>query len=76
MNEIGTIDWVENVLKTFTFGKRRLFAWSSFRSHLLQSVKELFNKGKIEPVVIPEGATGNIQAADALWNKPVKDQLR
>ena len=26
MNKNTTIDWVENVLKTFTFGKRRLFA--------------------------------------------------
>ena len=54
------VDWVENVLKTFTFGKRRLFAWHSFRAHLVQSVKELFNKGK----------------TDLLWNKPKKDQLR
>ena len=26
MNENATIDWVENALKTCTFGKRRLFA--------------------------------------------------
>ena len=26
MNENTTIDWVKNILKTFTFGKRRLFA--------------------------------------------------
>ena len=39
MNENTTIDWVENVLKTFTFGKRRLFAWDSYRAHLVQSVK-------------------------------------
>ena len=76
MNENTTIDWVENFLKTFTFGKRRLFAWDSFRAHLVQSVKEFLNKGKIDPVVIPGGATGHIQAADVLWNKPIKDQLR
>ena len=76
MNEKATIDWVENVLKTFTFGKRRLFAWDSFRAHLVQSVKELLNKGKIDPVVIPGGATGHIQAADISWNKSIKDQLR
>ena len=52
MNENTTIDWVENVLKTFTFGKRRLFAWDSFRAHLVQSLKELLNKRKIDPVVI------------------------
>ena len=39
MNENATTDWVENVLKTFTFGKRRLFAWDSYRAHLVQSVK-------------------------------------
>ena len=52
MNENTTIDWVENVLKNFTFGKRRLFAWDSFRAHLVQSLKELLNKRKIDPVVI------------------------
>ena len=44
MNENTTIDWVENVLKTFTFVKRRLFACGSFRAHLVQSVKELIRK--------------------------------
>ena len=76
MNKSTTIDWVENVLKTFTFGKRRLFAWDSHRAHLVQSVKELLDKGKIDPVVIPGGATGHIQAADVSWNKLIKDQLR
>ena len=36
----------------------------------------MLNKGKIDPVVIPGGATGHIQAADVSWNKPIKDQLR
>ena len=53
INENTTIDWVESVLKTFTFGNRRLFAWDSFRAHLVQNIKELLNKGKINPVVIP-----------------------
>ena len=73
MNENATIDWIENVLKTFTFGKRRLFTWDSFRAHLVQSVKELLNKRKIDSVVIPGGATGHIQAADVSWNRPIKD---
>ena len=76
MNENVTIDWAENVLKTFTFGKRRLFAWDSFRAHLVHSVKELLNKGKINPAAIPGGANGHIQATDVSWNKPIKDQLR
>ena len=33
----------------------------SFRAHLVQSVKELLNKGKIDPIVIPGGATGDIK---------------
>ena len=53
------------------FGKRRLYAWDSFRAHLVQSVKELL-KGKSDPVVIPGGAIGHIQAADVSWNKPIK----
>ena len=76
MNEDTTTDWIEHVLKTFTFGKRRLFAWDSYRAHLVQSVKDLLNKEKIDPVIIPGGATGNIQAQDISWNKPMKDQLR
>ena len=40
MNENTTIDWIENILQTFTFGKRELFVWGSFRAHLVQSVKE------------------------------------
>ena len=76
MNENTTIDWFENVLKIFAFGKRRLFAWESCRAHLVESVTELLQKGKKEPVVISVTATGDIQAADVSWNKPIKDQLR
>ena len=76
MNENTTIDWVDNVLKTFSFAKRRFCAWDSFRAHLVQSVKKLLSKEKIGPVVIPGGATGHIQAADISWNRPIKDQLR
>ena len=65
-----------DALKTFILGKRRLFAWDSFRAHLVQGVKKSLNKGKIDLVVIPGGATGYIQAADVSWNKPVKDPLR
>ena len=36
----------------------------------------MLNKGKIDPIVIPGGATGHIQAKDVSWNKPIKDQLR
>ena len=57
-------------------GKRRLFAWNSFRAHFVLSVKEFLSKGKIDPVVIPVGAIGHIQATDVSWNKTIKDQLR
>ena len=59
-----------------TFGKRRLFACDSFRSYLVRSVKDLANKGKMDTVVIPGGATWHIQATDVSWNKPIKEQLR
>ena len=42
----------------------------------MQSVKELLNKGRIDRVVIPGGATEQIQAADVSWNKSIKHQLR
>ena len=43
------------------------------QSSLVQSVKELLNKRKIDSVVIPGGATGHIQAVDVSWNRPIKD---
>ena len=30
----------------------------------------------MDSIVIPGGATGHSQAADVLWNNPIKDQLR
>ena len=48
----------------------------NFRAHLVQRVKELLNKGKIDPLVIPGGATEHIQTPDVSWSKPIKDQLR
>ena len=51
-NENATIDWVENVLKTFTFGKSRFFAWDRFRARLVQSVNELLSKGKSTPLSV------------------------
>ena len=53
-----------------------MFVSGNYRAHLVQSIKELLNKGKIEPVVIPGGAAGHIEAAGVLWYKPMKDQLR
>ena len=73
LDENTTIDWIKDVLKTFTFCKRRLFSWDSFRAHLDQSNKELPKKGKIDPVIIPGGATLHNQAAEISWNKPIKD---
>ena len=64
---------VENVLKTLAFCKKSLFGWNRFRSHLVQSAKELLSKGKIDATVIPGGATGHIQAADVSWNKHIRD---
>ena len=46
----------------------------SYRAHLAQSVKELFNQGRIDLIIIPGGATGHIQVADRSWNKTIKDQ--
>ena len=54
----------------------KLFAWDSFGAHLVQSVKDLLNRGKIDLVIIPGGGTGHIQVADVSWNEPTKDQLR
>ena len=75
MSENATMDWVENVLKIFSFGKRRLFVQDNFRAHLVQSVKELLNKGKTDPTVIPGGAL-DILKLQLSWNKPIKDQLK
>ena len=49
VSENAIIDWAENVLKSVTFGKSRLFAWDSFRAHLVQSVNKLLNKEQSTP---------------------------
>ena len=68
MNENATMDWVENVLKTFTFGKRKLFAWDNFRAHFVQSEKNCSTKEKPTPL--------SFLVVHWTLNKPIKDQLK
>ena len=76
MNEELTERYCREVLGTFTFGRRRLLAWDTFRCHLTPEVRETLNKGKIDPVIVPGGCTKYIQAPDVSWNKPMKEHLR
>lgn len=76
MDEPLTEQYCREVIGTFTFGSRRLLAWDSFSCHLTPRVKELLNKGKVDPVIVPGGCTKYIQAPDVSWNKPMKEYLR
>ena len=76
MDEPLTEQYCREVIGTFTFGSRRLLAWDSFSCHLTPGVKELLNKGKVDPVIVPGGCTKYIQAPDVSWNKPMKEYLR
>ena len=75
MTEERTEQYIREVLGVFTFGKRRLPAWNSFRCHLTDGVKELLSKGLIDPAIVPRGCTKFIQAPDVSWNKPMKELL-
>ena len=55
MDEPLTEQYCREVIGTFTFGSRRLLAWDSFSCHLTPGVKELLNKGKVDPVIVPGG---------------------
>lgn len=56
MDEQLTGQYCKDVLRVFTFVSRRLLEWDSFRCHLTPSVREILNKGKIDPVVVPGDA--------------------
>ena len=74
MNEELTVSWVKGVLGHFSF-TRRMLAWDSFRCHVLESVEQGLNRGKIDPVIVPGGCTKYIQAPDVSWNKPFKTKV-
>ena len=71
-----TEKFCHEVIGTFSFGNRRLFAWNSFRCHPTPGVNSILNRAKVDGVIIPGGCTKFIQAPDVSWNKPMKEYLR
>ena len=74
MNEELTVSWVKGVLGHFSF-TRRMLACDSFRCHVLDSVEQELNRGKIDPVIVPGGCTKYIQAPDVSCNKQFKTKV-
>ena len=74
MNEELTVSWVKGALGNFSF-TRRMLAWDSFWCHVLDSVKQELNRGKIDPEIVPRGCKKYIQAPDVSWNKPFKTKV-
>ena len=63
MKEQTTVNRIEKILQTFTFGTRQLLAWDSYRAHLAQSVNDLLRKSKVVQAIVPGGATGHEEVA-------------
>lgn len=76
MDENLTKDYLRRVIGNFSF-KHRLLCWNAFRCHIMDSVKDVLHKMKIDTAVVPGGCTKYIQPADVSWNKPfnVKNSL-
>ena len=66
INEALTEQYCREVIRTFSFGTRRLLAWDAFRCHLTPAVNDILNRG----------CTKFIQAPDVSGNKPMKEYLR
>ena len=64
MTEELTEQYIREVLGVFTFGKRGLLAWDSFRCHLTDGVNGLLSKCLIDPAIVPGGCTKFIQVPD------------
>lgn len=52
-----------------------MLAWDSFRCHVLDSVEQELNRGKIDSVIVPGRCSKYIQAPDVSRNKPFKTKV-
>ena len=66
MNEELTLKWIQQVLGTFSFG-RRLLAWDSFECHIMDSVKTGLKNLNVDQATVRGGCTKYIQAPDVSW---------
>ena len=71
MNSELTSKWINNVLGTFSFG-RRLLAWDTYTCHIDDSASDSLKRKNIDVALVPGGCTRYIQAPDVCWNKPFK----
>ena len=63
MNEELTPKWIQQVLGTFSFG-RRFRAWDSFECHIIDSVKTGLKILNVDQATVPGGCTKYIQAPE------------
>ena len=69
MNNSITEDFLNKCVGKFSFNKR-LLVWDSFRCHVSDSTKSVYNVLNIDSAIIPGGCTDLIQAPDVSWNRP------
>ena len=73
MNEELRLQWIDEVVRKFSFSKRVL-AWDSYEAHMTD-VKQRLIAVSIESVIIPQWCTKYIQATDVVWNKSFKEKI-
>ena len=71
--------WIEKVWrrkKGALLKKKSLLVFDQFRSHLKESIKQIFQQCKTKLAVIPGGLTSQLQPLDVSLNKPLKVNMR
>ena len=69
-----TEDWLNSIFADTSFFHRVLL-WDSYKCHIHPATKQILKRKKVDPIVIPGGCTGLVQAPDISWNKPFKSKM-
>jgi DDE superfamily endonuclease len=77
MDEVGMIDWIEQVWKPFVRSRgRMLLLMDWFSAHRTQIVIDRFTDCNTDVVFVPAGYTSKLQVLDVGLNKPFKSKIR
>ena len=71
MNTEVTLQWVENVIRAFSF-KQKLLAWDFKECNIEDTAKMLLATKKIDTVTVPGGYAKYLQVPDVSWNENFK----
>ena len=74
MNKELILKFLRQVLGMFSF-KKCLFAWDTFKAHMMEDVRKLLKQMKTNDALISGGCTKYVQAPDLVWNKSFKGHL-